>query len=466
MKKNRLDMCHGPLAGPIFRFTLPIIAANVITLLFHTADLIVLGQFADPSIRALAAAAVGATSTLNILLVCFFMGFSTGVNAITARYIGAKDHRKVSESVHTAMAVALYGGVIFALLGVILARSMLVMLDTPPEVLDRAVTYFRIISLGSPFLILYSVGSAILRSIGDTRRPFIFIILAGFVNVILNIFFVTVLDMDAAGVALATKIANLISALLVLNTLRKSHEIIRLDLKKLRFHWETLKEILWIGIPAAFNSTFFHISNLFVQSAINSLGALAMAGNVASLSLESIANISSTGFYQAAMTFVGQNLGAKKYKRVIRVIMICVAGAVTFSVVNCTVAIIFRRPLLALYNPDPVVINWALERFMIMMFFNFLICGSDAITGALRGLGESIRPAIISCIGVCGFRIFWVTMVFPDYGTMRALLISYPISWGITLAGNGLLLLYICRRMLQQARNSRELNYLTIRNYR
>ena len=450
-KNYQIDMCHGPLFSQIFRFSLPLMGATMMTLMFHAADLIVLGQFATGHTRTTATAAVGCTSALNVILLLFFSGFSAGVNAITARYIGAKDYKRVFHSVHSAIAFGIYGGIAIALIGVLCSRSVLRLMGTPPDVLDKATIYLQICSIGLPFLALYTIGAALLRSAGDTKRPLYYITIAGVVNVLLNLFFVVVCKMDAAGVALATKISNILSAVLVIRALCRAGKPLQLDLKKLHIHWETLKDILWIGIPAGIQSALYSVSNLFIQSSVNSLGSYAMAGNAASQSLEGMASIASGAYYQTAMSFTGQNLGGKKYKRIIKSILICLLYAVAFAFILGGSFIVFGKPLLGLYNPDPDVIRIGMQRFVIMMGSYWLGAIMDAISGSLRGLGHSIAPTVTTIMGACVLRICWVLFVFPQYRTMNSLMISYPISWFLTGLINGLILFFICRKMMQHA---------------
>ena len=438
-------MCHGSLFSQIFRFSLPLMGANIMALMFHAADLIVLGQFAPREIRTAATAAVGATAALNILLLIFFFGFSAGVNSITARYVGAKEYDKVSRTVHTSIAIGLYGGIFFALLGIFGSRTVLNWMGTPPDVIDKAVIYMQICSIGLPFTIIYTIGAAILRAVGDTRRPLVFIIISGIVNVILNLFFVAVCKMDAAGVAVATKISNALSAILVLRVLIKSDSEIKLVLKHIRIHWDMLKEVLWIGIPAGIQGALYCVSNVIIQSSVNSLGSCIMAGNAASQSLEGMANVASGAYYQSSMSFTGQNLGGKKYNRVINSIWICLLYVTLFSFICCGIFLLFGRELLSLYNPEPDVVNAGMQRLIIMMS-TYFICGiSDTLSGALRGLGHSVKPTLTTVFGACIFRIFWVFAIFPQYRTLRNLSISYPVSWLIISSINALILFYICR---------------------
>lgn len=450
-KSYQIDMCHGPLFSQIFRFSLPVMGTTLMTLMFHAADLIVLGQFATGHTRTTATAAVGCTSALNVILLLFFSGFSAGVNAVTARYIGAKDYKRVFHSVHSSIAFGIYGGLAVALIGVLFSRSVLHLMGTPADVLDKATLYLQICSIGLPFLALYTIGAALLRSAGDTKRPLYYITIAGVVNVFLNIFFVVVCKMDAAGVALATKISNVLSAALVIRALCRFEQPLQLNLKKLHIHWETLKDILWIGIPAGIQSALYSVSNLFIQSSVNSLGSLAMAGNAATQSLEGMASIASGAYYQTAMSFTGQNLGGKKYKRIIKSILICLLYAAAFAFILGGAFIIFGKPLLGLYNPDPDVIRIGLQRFVIMMGSFWLAAIMDAISGSLRGLGHSVAPTVTTIMGACVLRIGWALIVFPQYRTMTSLMISYPISWFLTGLINGLILFFICRKMMRNA---------------
>ena len=448
-KSYQIDMCHGPLFSQIFRFSLPLMGTTLMTLLFHAADLIVLGQFATGHTRTTATAAVGCTSALNVILLLFFSGFSAGVNAVTSRYIGAKDEKRVFHSVHSAITFGIYGGIVIALIGVIFSRTVLRWMGTPEDVLDKATIYLQICSIGLPFLALYTIGAALLRSAGDTKRPLYYITIAGVVNVLLNIFFVVVCKMDAAGVALATKISNVLSAALIIRALCRFGKPLQLNLKKLHIHWETLKDILWIGIPAGIQSALYSVSNLFIQSSVNSLGSFAMAGNAASQSLEGMASIASGAYYQTAMSFTGQNLGGKKYKRIIKSILICLLYAALFGLILGSTFIIFGKHLLGLYNPDTEVVRVGMQRLVIMMASYWLCAIMDTVSGSLRGLGHSIAPTITTIMGACVLRICWALAVFPHYRTLSSLMISYPVSWILTGGINAVILFFVCRKMMQ-----------------
>ena len=443
----RIDMCRGSLFKQIFSFSLPLMGTNLMSLLFHASDLVVLGQFASPEVRTAATAAVGATSALYTLFIIFFAGFSAGVNAIAAKYIGAGNNEKVAQTVHSSMALGLYGGIIFAVLGILFSRSALLAMGTPEDVIDKATIYLQIYSIGIPFAVLYMNGAAILRAIGDTKRPLYFIIAAGIVNILLNLLFVTVFKWDAAGVALATKISNALSAILVCRVLCQAEGAIHLDWRKLRFHWETLKEVLWIGVPAGFQGALYTISNVLIQSSVNSLGSAAMAGNAAVQTLEGIINVPSSAYYQTAMSFTGQNLGGRKYGRVVKSTLVCLLYSVASLIVCGALFIIFGRQLVGMFNPDPHVVSWGMERLVIMMGTYFLCGISDSIAGALRGLGYSVSTTFTTIMGTCVLRVFWVFAIFPEYKTLSSLIISYPISWTLIALCNGVILYFACRKL-------------------
>ncbi|MBR2356817.1 MAG: MATE family efflux transporter [Lentisphaeria bacterium] len=446
-KKFQIDMCNGPLFSKIVRFSLPLMATNILQLFFHAADLIVLGRFAPGE----AMAAVGATSSLAILGLNIFLGMATGVNVLMARYIGAKDAKRASRTVHTAVAVALYGGSAMALISLVLSKPMLRLMGTPENILDDASLYMWICSLGMPALIFYNFGSAILRAVGDTRRPMMYMAIAGGINVLLNLFFVLVCSMDVAGVALATKISNVVSAVLVARVLLNSTDSSRLVWKRVRLHWATLKEMLKIGLPAGLQGSFFSISNMTIQSSINSFGWQAIAGNTAAMSLEGIVYVGCSSYYYSAISFTGQNHGAGKLDRIIKSIFYCILCTVAAAGVLGGGCLFFGKELLHFYNPDGEVIEWGLLRMKIL-FSTYFLCGiMDVVSGSLRGLGHSIKPMLVIMLGVCGLRVFWVFCVFPFYRTMNNLMLSYPVSWCLVILINGLILYWVCRQMRQKS---------------
>lgn len=453
-KKYQIDMCHGPLFSQIVRFSLPLMATTMLSLLFHAADLVVLGQFAPSE----SMGAVGATSSLIVLQLIFFYGLSAGVNVLVARYIGAKDPVNTSRTVHTAIALALAAGVAVAIVGIATAGPVLRLMDTPAEVLDGAIIYLAINALGAPAVICYSFGSAILRAMGDTKRPLIYITVAGVVNVLLNLFFVIVFHWDVAGVAIATKLSNLISAILVLRALNQTDGATRLIWRKIRFHAGAMKEILIQGVPAGIQGSMFSIANVIIQSSVNSFGWQAVAGNTAAVSLEAIINVASSAYYQTAISFTGQNSGGKKHKRIIRSIWYCIGCCVFFALLGGWSTCLTSHFWLGLYNPDPEVIRWGALRMNVMMTTYFLCGIMDVIAGSLRGLGHSVLPTVTTLIGVCGGRLIWIFFIFrlfPEHLQWQALLAVYPVSWTLVIFVNGGILFHVCRKMLYQASHQR-----------
>lgn len=448
MKKYKVDMTHGPLLGKIIRFAIPLILANVMALLFHAADLIVVGRFASSE----AMAAVGAAPAFPTLMLNLFWGIASAVNVLVARYTGAKDRRNVSDAVHTSIAVAIIGGLFMMVLGLIITKPVLHLMAVPADIMDDAALYMWIWCLGIPFMILYSFGSAVLRAIGDTRRPLIFMMIAGVVNVLLNLFFVLVCKMDVAGVAIATKLSNVVSAVLVLRVLYKTRDNYRLVFKRIKIKWFILKDLFRIGIPAGVQGMLYSVSNIIIQSTVNSFGAMAIAGNTAALSLEGMVHAAFGAFGLAVVSFVGQNHGAKRYKRVVRCIWLCLmCGFVTFAVLG-GIEFIFKRQLLGVYNSNPTVIEWGVLRMNYQLTFYFLVAGIDILVGALRGLGHSLGPTIISLLGACAFRVFWVFFIFPLDPRMENLMISYPVSWALVFVVTGIMLFVVCRKLLKNAR--------------
>ncbi len=447
-KKYQIDMCHGPLFSKIVFFTIPLMMTNLLQLLFHAADLIVIGQFAPGE----SLAAVGATNGLTVLVLNIFFGLGTGINVLVARYTGAKDSAQVSRNVHTAAAVAVYWGIAMAIIGIFISKPMLRLMDTPDNIIDKAALYMWIYCAGMPFVIFYNFGSAILRAVGDTKRPMIYMLLAGILNVLLNLFFVLVFKMDVAGVALATKLSNILSAYLVWRVLRDTPDAIQIVWKKVKIHADSLKEMLRIGLPSAIQGACFSISNITIQSSVNSFGWQAIAGNTAAQSLEGLVYVAMSSLFYSAISFTGQNHGAKKYKRIVRSIFYCIICTVTAGIIVGGTILLFGKQLLGIYNAEPDVIQWGWLRLKILLSTYFLCGIMDVISGSLRGLGHSVKPMIVTLIGVCAFRIFWVVEVFPRYRTMQNLMTSYPVSWLLVITLNGLMLFFICRKMLRNAR--------------
>ena len=421
MKKSyEIDMTSGPLLGKILLFSIPLMLSGILQLLFNAADIIVVGRFAGSG----ALAAVGSTSSLINLLINVFVGLSVGVNVLVARYYGARKDKDVSETVHTAVTTSIVSGFILVVLGILLAN--------PEDVLSQSVLYMRIYFLGMPVLMVYNFGAAILRAIGDTRRPLYFLFASGVVNVCLNLFFVVVLGMGVDGVAWATVISEHISAFLVLRSLMSAPGALKLDLKQLRIHPRKLKRIVKIGLPAGMQGAIFSISNVLIQSSVNSFGSIAMAGNTASSNIEGFVYTAMNAVYQTNLSFTSQNLGGRKYSRINKIMYICLGVVTAVGLILGLTAVAAGDGLLHIYSSDPEVLRYGMLRLEIICTTYFLCGIMDCMVGSLRGLGYSIIPMFVSLTGACGFRVLWVFTVFAAYRSLDVLYLSYPVSWAIT----------------------------------
>ena len=431
MKKTyAVDMINGPLLSRLLIYSIPLILSGVLQLLFNAADIIVVGKFAGSH----ALAAVGSTSSLINLLVNLFMGLSIGTNVLVARYYGARDWQNCQDSVHTSIAVSILGGVLMIFVGVILARPLLEMMATPPDVINHSVLYMRIYFLGMPAFTLYNFGSAILRAIGDTKRPLYFLSVAGVINVIFNLFFVIVLHMGVSGVAIATVVSQYVSAGLVLLCLFNMEGICKVNKKDLRIHPEKFKEMLRIGIPAGLQGTIFSISNVLIQSSVNSFGSIVMAGNTAASNIEGFVYTAMNAIYQTALSFTSQNVGAHKVKRINKILMQCLGIVTVIGLILGVGAYAFAGSLLKIYSSDPEVIKYGILR-MGYVCAPYFLCGiMDVIVGSIRGLGYSIMPMLVSLTGACMLRVVWIYTVFAHLHTLQSLYISYPISWLLTFS--------------------------------
>lgn len=443
-KSHSIDMCSGSLADKILLFALPLMASSLLQLLFNAADVVVVGRFAGKE----ALAAVGSNTSLINLMINLFVGLSVGTNVVVSRDLGAGRHDQVSSSVHTAMTLALASGAAMMIFGVVMVRRLLEWMSSPADVIDLATVYLRIYFFGMPANMVYNFGAAILRAQGDTQRPLYFLTLAGVVNVLLNLVFVIVCHMDVAGVALATIIAQYISAFLVVRCLTREQGPLHLELKQLGLRKKVVLQILRVGLPAGFQGVVFSLSNVVIQSALNSFDdPVLVAGSAASANIESFVYAAMNTFYQAAISFVGQNYGAAKCGRVDRVARQCVAFAVLFGLAMGNLAYLFGTPLAGIYAPgEPEVVRQALVR-MFYICCPYFICGiMDTLVGVLRGLGSSVIPMITSIVGACGLRLLWVALVFPRYRTPACLYLSYPVTWLITAAFHFLFLMLVVRR--------------------
>ena len=451
-KKYEIDMSEGPILAKLIKFAVPIMLSGFLQLAFNTADLIVVGNFAGEN----ALAAVGSNSSLISLVVNILLGLGTGTSVLASRFFGAKDEKALGETVSTTVIVGAVGGVVFAFLGILLAEPLLTAMGTPPEVLPLAAVYLRIYFGGMPVIVLYNFTSAVLRAVGDSRRPLYFLALSGVINVGLNLFFVLVCGMDVDGVAIATVISEGVSCILTVSTLLKSRDIYRLNLKKYGFSLYSFKQIARIGLPAGIQGSLFSISNVIIQSSINSFGAMAMAGNSAASSLESFAFTAQDSVNQSAIASVSQNMGARKYDRTKKCVLICTLMNVVSSIVLGSILIFFRYPLVSIYTSEPAAMDAASWRILIMSSTFALNALQHMFAGVLRGHGYSLMPTIVSLLGICGFRIFWVYVVFSQIRTLECLYTSYPISWILTF-GTQLILYFIFRNRAFAANEKRTL---------
>lgn len=435
-------MLHSPLISSVAMFALPLAITGVLQLLFNAADMIVVGRFVGPT----ALAAVGSTGSLIALLTNFFMGFAVGTGVVVARNFGSGDMQGVEKGVHTSVLMSFVCGLFVCVLGLVAARPMLVLMSSPDDVIDQAALYLRIYFLGIPFTMMYNFAAAILRSVGDTKRPLYYLTTAGVANVLMNLLFVIVFKMDVAGVALATAISQLMALALTLNCLIRTDRCIKLDVKKLHIDIPTLKEIFRIGLPAGLQSTLFSVSNVLIQSSVNSFLSTAMAANSAAGNIENFTYTINNSMYQASVTFTSQNVGAKQKWRIKPIMLVCLGMNLIVGGIVSALALTFARPLLSLYTSDPEVIRIGITRMKIVCMF-IPVCGMmDGMVGVLRGMGYSIMPMFVSLAGACGFRIVWIYTVFRTYHTIPILYSSYPISWTITFLTHFICFLVIIRK--------------------
>ncbi len=423
-----INMTEGPLLGKLIQFSIPLALSGILQLLFNAADIVVVGRFAGSH----ALAAVGSTGALNMLIVNLFMGLSIGVNVLCARFYGAGQNRDLKETVHTAALIAALSGFVLIFLGIGLSRPLLRLMDTPADVIDHSVLYMRIIFAGMPASMLYNFGSAILRAVGDTQRPLYFLLTAGIINVALNLFFVIVLHMGVAGVALATVLSQCVSAGLVILCLTRSEGPYRLFLKELKIYGPKLRDMTKIGIPAGIQSSMFSISNVLIQSTVNSFGSVAMAGSTAAGNIEGFLFTSLDAFTQGAQSFVGQNYGAKKMERVRKTVLLCVGLVTALGLLLGVSAYLAGDALLSIYSTDPAVIAFGRQRMLINCVFYFSIGPMNIFVGGMRGMGHSMAPMLDTVFGTCVLRVLWVYTVFAMWPAWTVLFASYPVSWTLT----------------------------------
>lgn len=430
MKKHTVDMTQGNIFKTLIKFTIPIIIANVLQTLYSAADMIVVGKFAGKE----SLAAVGSTTPAINIMITVFIGMSSATNVIVARKFGAGNKKGVEKAMHTAMALCLVGGIVLAFAGIILSKSVLTLMNCPADVIKLSTLYMRIYCAGIPAMLLYNFGSAITRALGDSKHPTFYLAASGIINVALNLLLVIVFEMGVAGVAIATITSQIISAVLVIINLRRFDEETRLSIRKVKFYGNELREMLVLGIPAGIQSSIFTFSNLIIQSSINSCGSAAMAGNSAGSSVENIFYVATSAFFHSIITFMGQNIGAKKFDRIKKGYWVGFSSAGVLGLVLSAVLILFAEPLVSIYTDSKEAIQIGAERIIIIGGTQF-ICGlMEVAAGALRGIGVANRSMITCLIGVCGVRLLmnWMGAPFVNPEDLKILYYSYPISWILT----------------------------------
>lgn len=427
---SRMDMVNGSLGDKIIKYTIPLAVTGVLQQLFNAADLAVVGHFSGKE----AMAAVGGNAPVIGLLVNLFVGISLGSNVIIAKAIGQKDNENIAKAVHTSVLVALFGGVFLAVLGELFSPGIVEMLDVPGEVYPLAVKYLRIYLAGMPVILLYNFESAIFRSCGNTQTPLAALVASGFLNVVLNLFFVLGLGMDVDGVATATVISNFVSAAILFAALVKTRLVIRIDPRKLRIHGEVLGQILRIGIPAGVQGMIFSFANIIIQSAVNSLGTTVMAASSAAFNLEIFSYYIMNSFGQACTTFVGQNYGAGKGERCRKTLKLCLLQSAVSTAAVSGLILLFSQQLLSIFNTDPDVIAAGRIRLEYIFFAYLFSFAQEVLSGYLRGFGVSLIPAACSVIGICGVRLTWIFTVFRQKPSFATIMQVYPLSLGITAA--------------------------------
>ena len=429
-KQYEMDMCSGPILRKMLMFALPLMLSSILQLLFNAADIVVVGKFAGDN----SLAAVGSNTALINLLTNLFSGLSIGANVVAARHYGAKAWDDLRRTVHTAMLLSMLSGALLLVLGVIGAEQMLIWMQTPEEVLPLATVYLRIYFLGMISTMVYNFGSALLRAVGDTKRPLYFLLCAGIINVILNLLFVIGFQMDVMGVAIATVISETVSALLVLRCLVKEKGGIHLELRAMRIDRKKMLQILRIGLPAGFQGVVFALSNVVIQSSVNIFGNIVVAGNSAAANLEGFVYMAMNAFYQTTLSFVSQNYGAGEQKRINRIVLLGEACVIVTGTLLGNMVVFFGNDLLQIYSNNPEVIAAGMVRLHYISMI-YALCGiMDVMVGALRGIGYSIMPMIVSIVGVCVLRLIWLATVFqiPEFHKIETVYLSYPVTWILT----------------------------------
>jgi len=428
--KYEIDMCNGPLLSKLVVFSVPVLVQGLLQLLFNAADLVVVGRFAGSN----ALAAVGATGSLVCLLLNLFWGLATGTNVLVARYFAGNSERDVQETVSTSIYTAFFGGLILIIIGFLFSRSMLTAMSTPEDVLNQAVLYMQVYFIGMPAQLIFTYCAAILRAVGDTKRPLYYLVISGIVNVVLNLIFVVGFHFDVAGVAWATTISQTVAAIMIVILLIRQDTCYGIKVNSFAFSKEKFIKMMKFGVPSGLQGCCFSISNVLIQSSINSFGSVAVAGSTAGSNLENFTYTAMTAVYQAALSFSSQNYGAHNYKRIRKVMWYCLGLVSIVGIIFGGGSTLFREPLLGIYSSDSKVVSYGAER-VIWICTPYFLCGlMDVMTGILRGMGYTVMPMFVSLAGACGLRIIWIYTVFAHYHTLSILYMSYPLTWFITFS--------------------------------
>ena len=441
--KYEIDMCNGSILDKLISFSIPLMLSGILQLLFNAVDIIVVGRFTGSE----ALAAVGSTTALINVFVNFFIGISLGSNVLAARFYAAGKDKEMSETVHTAITLALISGIVMGIVGVVSAKGALQLMDTPDNVLDLSTLYMRIYFVGMPFFMLYNYGAAILRAVGDTKRPLMFLIVSGATNVVLNLILVIRFHLGVAGVAIATVISQGISCVLVLRCLYYSEGSYQLRFSKLGMKARYVKQIFQVGVPAGIQSTIINFSNVLLQSSVNSFGSVAMAGYTAANNILGFLYVSVNSITQACMSFTSQNYGVRKFKRMDRILLECLGLMVTVSLIFGGGSYLFGSELMHIYTKSADVVACGTD-IMLYTTVTYFLCGiMDLFPGALRGMGHSAVPMILSVVGTVGTRIVWIYWVFPQHRALDFLFISYPVSWILTIVMQVICFYFVRKRV-------------------
>lgn len=447
--KYEIDMCSGPLLGKLISFSIPLVLSSNLQLLFNAVDVIVVGKFSGST----ALAAVGSTTALINIIINLLLGISLGASVLTGHFFALKDHKSMADTVHTSMTFALVGGLVVGIIGILLGGEALQLMGTPDDIYKQAALYIRVYFIGIPFFMIYNYGAAILRGVGDTKRPLLFLVIAGIINAVLNMILVIIFNMGVLGVAIATVFSQFLSCLLVLRCLCKTNGSYKLHFSQLRINPIYLKKLVKIGLPAGLQAMVINFSNILLQSSVNSFGGIAMAGYTAANNIFGFLYATINSFATTCMNFMSQNYAAKKTKRMDKVLWECIFLSVTVTIILGGTVYIFGEQILGIYTNSSEVIKYGMEVFLYTTA-TYFICGlMDLFPGAMRGMGVSTVPMILSVIGTVGIRIFWIYCIFPFHRSLDVLFISYPLSWIVTVIMQIICFIFVRRKCFRDIKN-------------